>query len=170
MPGDSVAEKSDRDRVQYRRWIEDGLIEPTIGNVVDHDEIEEAVLEDCRQYAPISIAYDPWNAAALASRLSGAGAPVVEFVQGIRSYTAPCKELEAMLAEGKLEHGDNAVLTWMAANLHYQVDKNDNRMPTKKHSIGRIDGMAALLMCLGRALADDSNRNIDGYLSNPLVL
>jgi phage terminase large subunit-like protein len=169
MPSDTVAEKSDRDRVQYQRWIDDGLIEVTEGNVIDHNEIEAAVLEDCRQFEAISVAYDPWNAAQLASSLAGAGAPMFEFIQGLRSFTAPTKELDAMLLSEKLDHGDNPVLEWMASNLHVQTDKNDNRMPTKKRSIGRIDGMVALIMCIGRTMVEDPMSGIDGYLRGPLV-
>lgn len=170
MPGDTVEEKSDRDRVQYQRWISNGEIEPTEGNVIDHAEIQAAVLEDCRQFRALSIAYDPWNAAQLASALTEGGAPMFEFIQGIRSYTAPTKELEALLAATRLDHGDNEVLAWMASNLHTTLDKNDNRMPTKRHSIGRIDGMSALIMAIGRSMVEDSDRNIDGFLGNPLAV
>jgi phage terminase large subunit-like protein len=156
MPSDTVIEKSDRDRVQYQRWIDDGWIEPTAGNVIDHAEITNAIIEDSRLFRLLGLAYDPWNATQLAVALQGEGLPVFEFIQGIRSYTAPTKELEAMLLGEKLDHGNNPVLTWMASNLSVQTDKNENRMPTKKHSRGRIDGMSALIMAIGRSLSDDT--------------
>ena len=155
MPGDTVEEKSNRDRVQYQRWIDDGLVEATAGNIIDHTEIQSAVLEDCRLFEPRSIAYDPWNATQLAVALASEGLPMFEFIQGIRSYTAPTKELEAMLLACKLDHGDNEVLAWMASNLHVQTDKNDNRMPSKKRSTGRIDGIAGLIMSIGRSMVDE---------------
>jgi phage terminase large subunit-like protein len=169
MPADTVQEKSDRDQIQYQRWIDAGLIEITEGNIIDHAEIEAAVLEDCRQFSALSVAYDPWNASQLASSLANAGAPMFEFRQGLRSYTAPSKELEAMLLSDRLDHGDNDVLTWMASNLHMQIDKNDNRMPTKRHSTGRIDGMSALIMCIGRSMVEDPLSGLDSYLSGPLL-
>ena len=141
--------------VQYQRWIDDGLVEATAGNIIDHAEIQAAVLEDCRLFEPRSIAYDPWNATQLAVALAGEGLPMFEFIQGIRSYTAPTKELEAMLLACKLDHGDNEVLAWMASNLHVQTDKNDNRMPSKKRSTGRIDGIAGLIMSIGRSMVDE---------------
>jgi phage terminase large subunit-like protein len=156
MPADTVSEKSDRDKVQYQRWIEAGWIEPTAGNVIDHAEIQAAVLEDHRLFEIRAVAYDPWNATQLAVGLQGQSVPVFEFIQGIRSYTAPTKELEAMLLAERIDHGNNPVLTWMASNLAVQTDKNENRMPTKKHSTGRIDGMTALIMAIGRATSEDS--------------
>ena len=155
MPADTVEEKSDRDRVQYQRWIDEGWIEATVGNVIDYEEVGLAVAEDSRAYEAASIAYDPWNATQFAQQLLGDGWPMFEFIQGIRSYTAPCKQLEALLLAGKLDHGENPVLTWMAANLRTQRDKNDNRMPTKLKSTGRIDGMSALIMAVGRSMAED---------------
>ena len=152
VPADTVAEKSDRDRVQYQRWIDEGWIEATAGNVIDHDEIERAVLEDSRNHQIEAIAYDPWNATQMAVSLLGQGLPMFEFVQGIRSYTAPTKEFEAWLLSHRLDHGNNPVLRWMASNLAVQADKNENKMPTKKMSRGRIDGMTALIMAIGRAM------------------
>jgi phage terminase large subunit-like protein len=54
-----------RDRVQYQRWIEAGYIEVTQGNVVDQNEIQAAIIEDCRLHEALSVAYDPWNATQL---------------------------------------------------------------------------------------------------------
>jgi phage terminase large subunit-like protein len=168
MPSDTVDIKSDRDKVQYRRWINDGLIEVTEGNIIDHGEIQAAVLEDARIYNIESIAYDPWNAAQIATSLQGGGMVMKDFVQGLRSYTAPTKELSAMLLSEKLDHGGNAVMRWMALNLRVQTDKNDNQMPTKKISIGRIDGISALIMAIGRSMADEQ-AGLDGFLSRPVM-
>jgi len=162
MPADTVAEKTDRDQVQYRRWIDEGWIDATVGNVIDHDEIRAAVIEDCRTFQAESIAYDPWNALQLAVGLQGEGLPMFEFIQGVRSYTAPTKELEAMLLAARLDHGSNPVMKWMASNLAVQRDKNDNMMPTKRLSRGRIDGMSATIMAIGRSLAESETLYGDG--------
>jgi phage terminase large subunit-like protein len=87
---------------------------------------------------------------------------MVEFVQGLRSYTAPTKELEGRLMAEAMDHGDNPVMRWMAANLAVQTDKNLNLMPTKKLSNARIDGMTALIMAIGRSMAEDETLYGDG--------
>lgn len=170
MPADTVEAKSDRDRVQYQRWIDQGLIEATQGNIIDHAEIEAAVMEDCRLHHAASIAFDPWNAAQLSVALQNQGAPMFEFIQGIRSYNAPTKELDAMLQSRVLEHGGNPVLGWMAHNLAIsRPDRNENVMPSKKHSNGRIDGMSALIMAIGRSMADVDQGGLDRFLSGPVA-
>lgn len=154
MPADTIDERQDRDAAQYRRWVDEGWIEATAGNVIDQDEIKAAVLADHREFPLISLAYDPWNATKLANELQNEGIALAEFIQGIRSYTAPTKELLAMLLGGKIDHGGNPVLEWMASNLKVQDDKNENLMPHKQKSTGRIDGMTALIMAIGRHLSN----------------
>jgi phage terminase large subunit-like protein len=169
MPADTVLEKSDRDRVQYQRWIDQGWIEVTPGNVIDHGEIQSAVLEDCRLFDVASVAFDPWNAAQLSVSLLESGVPMVEFIQGIRSYNAPTKELDALLQAERLDHGNNPVLSWMANNLNIsKPDRNENVMPSKRHSMGRIDGMTSLIMCIGRSMCDP-HQDIGGFLRSPVI-
>lgn len=169
MPAENVEAKQDKDRAPYRQWIDEGWIEATPGNVIDHGEIEAAVLEAKSAYELLSVPYDPWNAAQMATRLMAEGVPMVEFIQGLRSYTAPTKELLAMLAAETLDHGDNPVLRLMAANLKIETDKNENMMPHKKRSTGRIDGMTALIMDIGRALLDGDDSQ-SGYETERLLV
>jgi phage terminase large subunit-like protein len=150
--------------VQYQRWIDEGWVEATAGPVIDHDEIAAAVQEDCRLYRASSIAFDPWNATQLSVQLNNVGLPVYEFIQGVRSYNEPTKELMAWLASLKLDHGDNPVLAWMAHNLHVsRPDRNDNYMPSKMHSTGRIDGITGLIMAIGRTLTDPGESRYDKF-------
>lgn len=152
MPLDTLEARAEKDRVPYREWFDKGFIEVTHGNVIDHDAIEQAVLGDAGEFALQSVAYDPWNATQLAASLLGKGVPMVEFVQGLRSYSEPTKELINLLVSTKLDHGDNPVLKWMASNLKTQRDKNENLMPHKLHSTGRIDGITGLIMAIGRRM------------------
>ena len=162
MPADTIDEKSDRDRVQYQRWIESGLIETTSGNVVDQNEIQARVLEDVRLHECLGVGFDPWNATQLAINLQDGGAPMKEFIQGIKSFTAPTKMLQEMLLTDKLDHGGNEVLAWMASNLHVKaVGDNENLMPSKKYSSGRVDGMVAMIMAIGMSMAAAQGSYLD---------
>jgi phage terminase large subunit-like protein len=163
MPFETLQERADRDRIPYRQYVEEGWIEATPGDVIDHAEIRNAVISDAQRFDIQSIAYDPWNATQLGVELNEAGVEAVEFIQGIRSYTGPTKELQALLSGKKLDHGDNPVLMLMASNLKVQRDKNLNEMPHKAHSTGRIDGMTALIMAIGRWQSADSATLDSGF-------
>jgi len=156
MPADTLEERADKDRLPYRQWVEDGWIEATPGNVIDHSLIRDAVLADAKRVDLQSVGYDPWNATQLAVECQGHGINVHEFIQGSRSYSQPTKELQALLLARRIDHGDNPVLRVHASNLKVKYDTNLNEMPHKAHSTGRIDGMCALIMALGRYAEDHS--------------
>jgi phage terminase large subunit-like protein len=77
---------------------------------------------------------------------------MVAFGQGYRDMTAPTKEMEKLVLEGKLLHGANPVLRWMASNVAVEMDAAGNLKPSKKKSTERIDGIVAAIMALGRAM------------------
>ena len=153
MPHDTLEARGDRDKVQYQRWVDEGWISTTPGNVIDHEEIDKVIRTDATLYDLQSVAYDPAFATQFAVGLFAAGVPMVEFRQGSFSYAAPTAEFDGLLAARRLEHFGNPVLAWMASNMKYSRDKNENKMPNKHHSTGRIDGMSALVMAIGRQMA-----------------
>lgn len=155
VPSENVKERSDRDKASYQQWIDEGWIEPTPGDIIDHSAIEACLLEWARIYDVRGACYDPWNATQMAVKLSNDhGLPMQEFIQGTRSYNAPTKELLAMIASKTIDHGGDPVLAWMSNNLYTEKDRNDSIMPTKKKSTGRIDGITGLIMSIGAASVD----------------
>jgi phage terminase large subunit-like protein len=150
MPAETLEDRADQDRMPYRKWVEEGWVEATPGNVIDHQTIRDTIVDAARRFELHDVAYDPWNATQLAVECGEHGVNMMEFVQGIKSYTQPTKELASLIYSRKLDHGDNPVLSVMASNLKVQRDKNLNEMPHKSHSTGRIDGMSALIMAIGR--------------------
>lgn len=58
-----------------------------------------------------------------------------------------------MLKQSALEHGGNPALRWMASNVAFYMDGNENMRPSKKSSRARIDGIVALIMAIGRSMS-----------------
>jgi phage terminase large subunit-like protein len=75
----------------------------------------------------------------------------VEFGQGMQSMSPALRDLEQVLLEGELAHGNHPVLTMCVTNTVIAVDDAGNRKPSKRKSTGRIDGMIALAMAVGVA-------------------
>ena len=153
IPGDNATERERKDRVPYTVWAKDpknGLT-MTPGNVTDYDVIRRDIVEFSKKYNVRQIAIDRWNATQLALQLQGDGLEVIGFGQGMGSMSSPSKTLEALIASGKVRHGGNSVLAWMAGNASVKVDAAGNIKPVKpKHgSAERIDGIVALVMALG---------------------
>lgn len=83
--------------------------------------------------------------------MEGDGFEIVAFGQGYASMNAPTKKLEELVLSGRIAHGGNPVLRWMAGNVSLEKDAADNWKPSKKKSIERIDGIVALIMGIDRA-------------------
>ena len=77
-----------------------------------------------------------------------------EMRQGIYTLGEPSKEFERMVFAGELDHGGNPALRWMAGNVVVHFDRNLNFMPDKARSSEKIDGIVALVMCVGLACVD----------------
>ena len=68
------------------------------------------------------------------------------------SMSPPTKEFYKLLMEGKIQHGGNPVLAWMAGNVVVDTDPAGNIKCTKARSPEKIDGIVAAIMALDRCI------------------
>jgi phage terminase large subunit-like protein len=120
---------------------------------VDYAVIERDIIADCERFHPSVVAYDDWNASDLVNRLVDQEVPMINFIQGPRSYHPAMQELERAYISGRLVHENSPVLTWHAANMAARYDQNMNSAPDRRKSSEKIDGMCALLMAVGVAVS-----------------
>jgi phage terminase large subunit-like protein len=150
LPEESVATK--RGQLSYQNWVDSGHICLTPGNVIDYEWIRTTVNEQWEIFNIQDVGADTWNATHILTRLSEEdGRAMVGFRQGYASLNEPAKELEKLVVQETLKHGDNPVLTWMASNVAVDEDPAGNIKPSKDKSTQKIDGIVALVMAIGRA-------------------
>ena len=118
---------------------------------------------DCKE-----VAYDPWQASQLAQCLGDAGATVLEFRHTVGNMSPAMKELEGAINSGRFHFDGNPVLSWCASNTTAKADRKDNYYPNKQTDDNKIDCMIALLMAIGRSMAQVDNTS--KYESQPMVL
>ncbi len=159
-PAEGARKRETRDRVPYKLWERQGLLKLTDGDVIDYDVIRADINALKLRYNIRKIAADRWNATQIVTQLMGDGFEVAAYGQGFKDMTAPTKELLKLVVAGKLYHGNNAILRWMAANLATETDAAGNLKPSKKKSSERIDGMVALVMALGLALVEPDGKSV----------
>lgn len=165
VPESGVDERGFRDRAPYKHWIETKFITATLGNVVDYRAVKDFIVETAKpMFRVVDVAFDPWNAGTLVNDLQDEGLTPFEFPQRTSHYAHPTKEFMGMLLDASFEHYGHPVLGWMASNLRLVRDHNENPMPSKKKSTARIDGIAAAIMALGRALANDGNEGLEAAI------
>ena len=150
LPEKNIAEKSELDRVPYDIWAKQGFLTLIPGAVVDPSFVAEAIAEACEIYDVQRIAYDRWRIADLKRELDrmGAQTPLEPYGQGFRDMGPAVDKLERAVAEGRLCHAGNPLLTYCASNAVIEADPAGNRKLAKNKSSGRIDGLVALAMAL----------------------
>ena len=104
------------------------------------------------------IGFDKWNIQFLHPWLLNAGFSeqtikdkFVGVGQGFKDMSPALRDLESLILEKKVRHGDHPVLKMCASNCVIERDSAGNRKLSKKRSSGRIDGMVALLNALAVA-------------------
>jgi phage terminase large subunit-like protein len=151
IPEDGMRLRSKRDRVPYETWVRQGFITATPGDRIDYDYILAQIEQDMSVFNVREIAFDPWNATHVTTKLLEQDAPVIEFRQGYVSMNPAMGALDVALSTKKINHGGNPVLTWMADNIVAAIDPAGNMKPDKGKSTEKIDGIVALIMAHYRA-------------------
>ena len=151
-PEDGVRDRAHRDRAPYDVWADKGLLTLTPGGSVDYAYVAYRIAEICTDFDIRAISFDRWRIQDLIAELTkiGVQAPLEPFGQGFKDMGPALDQLESIIANGKLRHGNNPILTWCAANAIAVADPAGNRKLDKVKSTGRIDGLVALVMAIGR--------------------
>lgn len=151
VPADNIGEREDRDRVPYRVWKRDGLIETTRGKAIDKGAIARRLAEIMSTYDVRGVAYDRWGMKELERALSdeGISVPLTPWGQGFKDMSPAVSALETAVLRRELQHGGNPVLRWNISNCVVTLDAAGGRKLDKSKSNDRIDGAVALAMALG---------------------
>lgn len=137
---------------QYSGWMRTGRLTVTPGNVIDFSWIEADLLDMASRFAIQAVAFDPFQATQLSTRMLAEGLPMIEVRPTVLNFSEPMKILEALVLQKKLVHDGDPVLTWMASNVVAHLDVKDNIYPRKERPENKIDGIVALIMALSRAI------------------
>ena len=155
LPLDNIDAKAVADRVPYRLWNQEGHITLTTGNTTDWDFIKHSVVEKNGMFAVQQIGYDRHFAGELVSALSKEKIEMMPFGMGYLSMATPTSELERLVVAGGIEHPNNPILNWNSNNIIVTQDPAGNIKPDKMKSEQKIDGIVALIIAIGIAIADN---------------
>ena len=158
LPNHELAAKSEIDHVPYDTWRNQGYLQTTPGKSVDYEYVAAFMREMFDRYKIRKVAFDRWNFKHFKPWLLRVGfnemqieEKWVEFGQGVQSMSPALRDLESLLLEQQICHGDNPILNMCAANAVVEGKDKASRKLSKKNSTGRIDGLVALAMAVGVA-------------------
>src|SRR5215472_16742244 len=158
LPAQGLADKARADRVPYDTWQAKGFLTATPGASISYEYVAHHLKHVFDQHRVAKIAFDRSNMEHLKPWLLNAGFSeqiikerFIPFGQGYKSMSPALRDLESLVLEKKLRHGDHPILQMCASNAVIDRDPAGNRKLSKKRSTGRIDGMTALVMAFGVA-------------------
>lgn len=169
LPKEGLKEKSKSDRVPYDVWAKQGYLTAIPGRSVEYEYVAKYLKEVFDRCNVIAIAFDRWNMRHLIPWLKKAGftdeeieEKFINFGQGFQSMSPALRDLESLLLNDKIRHGNHPILTMCAANARVQTDPAGGRKFTKSKSSGRIDGMVALAMAAGSMPENPEEQYVTG--------
>ncbi len=157
LPEDTLELRCRRDHVLYDVWKRQGYINTTEGNVIHYGFIEKYIENLGKIYNIKEIGVDRWNATQMVQNLEDIGFTMIPFGQGFKDMSPASKEFYKLMMEGKITHGGNPVLKWMAQNVVLRQDPAGNIKPDKEKSTEKIDGIVATVMALDRCIRNAGN-------------
>lgn len=160
VPEDRVDDLERHLQVPLSKWIADGHVKATEGDVIDYAAVRDDSLEDCRLVDLQRISYDRMFAGQMVQEVQAElpGLTITPIAQTYLGQSPSIKEVWRLLGKtergqeaGRMRHRGDPVTRWMASVVETQTDGNDNYRlvkPDRGKSQARIDGMAAMVMGL----------------------
>ena len=179
-PQEGIAAVSKQDRVPYDVWAKNGHLLLTPGKVIKLGPVAQKLAEIQDRFDLKTVAYDAYRHRELADDMLDLGIeiPMTEHPQGFRRkkdlglwMPGSFQELENGIVEARVRVHRNPVMRWNVANCVVREDPagTDNRIPDKRKSNGRIDGVTALSMAIG--VASMRNKEADlSWLDDPIMV
>tara|TARA_R110000824_G_scaffold11593_2_gene50800 strand:+ start:316 stop:1950 length:1635 start_codon:yes stop_codon:yes gene_type:complete len=157
-PNDKIQERKASGMQYYSQWIDEGWLMSAGVARIDANPIQDVIREASEYYQIDEIGFDPWGADAVVNELIEEGVPLIAVGQTMRGMTAGTRALLDDIAESKIYHDGNPVLSWCLANCASDEKSDGGIRFSKKKSADKIDGAVALAMARGRAL-DNANKS-----------
>lgn len=134
----------------YDKFIKEGSLELTAGNVTDFDFVANKIRE-INEIIPITeIYYDKWNSTQFAITMTEMGFNMVEFSQAIGNYNAATKEFQRLMLTNELVIQRSANFLWQMSCVTIKVDHNGNQKPQKTSwTTQKIDNVISCTTALG---------------------
>lgn len=166
VPESKITEMEDR--VDYRRWAEQGWLETTPGNVIDEDWFVQRLVRELDLYSVKGISYDPWGMWNVLGKFGRYEDKLIEYQQSIRYMSVPTKWMESAVLKHELNFLDNPIIRWMFKNVVVYTDPNANIKLDKARSRNKIDGVVALVDAIGGWLTKTSGKTGEVYQDHTL--
>ena len=106
----------------------------------------------------------------MAQRLRAEAVNMLEFRATTRNFSPAILEFDAALRSGRLRHDGDPALEWCLGKVVGKPDQRGDLYPTKPRPERKVDAAVALMMAIGRAMAEDTSEgDLMDFLRDPLI-
>lgn len=150
FPEGRTDEKSQREKLDYRRMVTAGECIACGDEVIDYSTVEEYVttLEERYGVEVVGIGYDRWNAMSSVQKFEADGYECVEVKQHSSVLHSPTKLLKEKILEGKFRYDRSRLLEINFENARCTEDTNLNKYVNKKKSAGKVDMVVSSIIAI----------------------
>lgn len=149
IPTDSIGRKTDREQVDYKRLIREGVCFDCGDRIIDYGFIENFILSISETYGVeiVQLAFDKYNAISTVQKLESAENQIecIEVGQHSRFLHRPTKLLKESILHKTFRYDKNELLEINFENARCTEDTNLNKYINKKKSTGKVDCVVALI-------------------------
>ena len=154
----SEGKVEESDNASYQGWVREGLIATCEGNQTSTFMVAQDMIDLINEgYQTQELDFDASRTAGIEEIVTReTGVTPVDIPQQPSVMCIAAENLSALIADEKIHHNGDAVMTWMLSNVVGRKKGNWGLFPDKERDENKIDGVTALLVCLSRAkVADD---------------
>ncbi|ACU37171.1 terminase large subunit [Actinosynnema mirum] len=154
LPEGALAFLDERNEGKFSRWVEQGWLRVTDGDVIDYESIYDDLAEDGALLRIADISYDEWSGEPARERIQKrTGAPMYPVQQTYRGMTPGMTEIMARTKARTWSHHGNPIASWCFDNVEVLHPPGDPDLlrPSKpeRGKVGlRIDAVPAASMAL----------------------
>lgn len=147
IPEGRIEEKQAAERVNYKKFIEEGKCIACGDRTIDYAVVEDYILNLEATYGVKvqAFGFDRWNALSTAQKIERAGYNTVEVRQHSSVLHSPTKLLYEKILNGRFKYEENELFEINFQNARCSFDTNLNRYVTKKKSNGKVDMVVATI-------------------------
>lgn len=150
LPTDKIEYKSNREKVNYKKLINEGCCFGCGDEVIDYSFVEQFIINIPEKYGVeiVQLGYDRYNAISTVQKLEEAGIECVEIKQHSSVLHAPTKLLKELVLKKDFRYDTNRLLEINFQNARCTEDTNLNKYVNKKKSEGKVDMVVSLINSL----------------------
>ena len=144
----------------YDKFIREGSLILTCGNVCDYDYITNKIREINETILITNVYYDPYNSTQWSIQMTEMGFNMCPFSQAISNYNACTKEFERLMLTNELVINKSSNFLWQLTCCSLKFDHNNNCKPIKTQwQTQKIDNVISSTTALGGWLKAGGSSN-----------